>query len=223
MRVVRKGSAVLIHADCIGVLQKMPAASVDSVVTDPPYGMGYRSNWRTATAKFAPIENDLGLEWLSEFVNLSYRVLKEDTASHVFCSWHNVDQFKQAFEKRFTLKNILVWVKNNHGSGDLKGAYGPKHEFVMFLHKGRATLKSGRRPDVIEASKVPGGQMVHPTEKPVSLMEGLIADVTLPGGVVLDPFMGSGSTGVAASNLGRRFIGVEKDAGYFDIACGRIE
>lgn len=212
----------LMHGDCLEMMKEIPDGSVDMVLTDPPYGMDYQSNWRTATDKFSKIAKDDNLDWLDGFCAEMHRVMKINTAAYVFCSWHNVDVFKVALERHFKIKNLLVWVKNNHGSGDLKGAYAPKHEFVFFVHKGRCLLRDGRRPDILEYAKVSGGKMVHPTEKPIDMLERLVRDASDQGDTILDPFMGSGTTGVAAKNLNRSFIGIELDRDYFNIAEDRI-
>jgi site-specific DNA-methyltransferase (adenine-specific) len=146
--------------------------------------------------------------------------LKDNTAIYCFCSWHNVDVFKKAFERHFKLKNILVWVKNNHGSGDLKASYAPKHELVLYGNKGRRIFCGKRMEDVIFANKTKN--VNHPTEKPVDLLEQFINNSTEKNEVVFDGFMGSGSTGVACVNTGRHFIGIELDPGYFEIAQKRI-
>lgn len=206
--------------DCFDVMRGMPDASVDMMLTDPPYGMSYQSNRRAKG--FDRIVGDSSLDWIDDFVSESHRVMKSNTAAYIFCSWHNVDVFKASVERHFRLKNILVWVKNNHGSGDLKGAYAPKHEFILFAHKGRVLLRDGRRPDILEFPKVSGRVMRHPTQKPVQLLERLILDASDSGDVVFDPFMGSGSTGVAALGLGRRFRGIEMDGEYFYTADERL-
>jgi site-specific DNA-methyltransferase (adenine-specific) len=213
----------LMHGDCLELMKSIPDGSVDMVLADPPYGMDYQSNRRTATDKFAKIENDTGLAWLDSFVSECHRVMSDNSAAYVFCSWHKIDVFKQSFEQKFKLKNIIVWVKNNHGSGDLRGAYAPKHEFILYMHKGRSLFRDGRTPDVVMADKVSGSKMVHPTEKPIPLLEKFVANNSDEGDTILDPFMGSGTTGVAAKNLNRDFIGIELDPGYFAIAKDRIE
>lgn len=160
---------------------------------------------------------------IHDFLEESYRVLKDDTAIYMFCSWHHIDFFKQEFEQFFNLKNIIIWNKNNHGSGDLKGSYAPKYEMVLYGHKGRSLFRDKRIPDVIDCAKVSGSVSKHPTEKPVDLLEVFIKHNSDIGDVVLDPFMGSGSTGVAALSTNRNFIGIELDEGYFEIARNRIE
>jgi site-specific DNA-methyltransferase (adenine-specific) len=210
------------QGDCLELMKTIPDGSVDMVLTDPPYGMDYQSNRRTATDKFAKISNDTGLDWLEGFASECHRVMSDNSAAYVFCSWHKIDLFKCAFEAHFKLKNLIVWVKNNHGSGDLTGAYAPKHEFVLYMHKGRSVFRNGRSPDVVMADKVSGSKMVHPTEKPTPLLEKFIVNNSDAGNTILDPFMGSGTTGVAAKNLNRSFIGIELDETYFNIAKERI-
>ena len=92
----------LMQGDCLERMKEIPDGSVDMVLTDPPYGMNYQSNWRTATDKFEKIHNDEGLDWLDEFVDECWRVMADNTAAYVFCSWHKADIFKQAFERKFT-------------------------------------------------------------------------------------------------------------------------
>lgn len=207
------------NTDCLDFLRAQPANSVDLILTDPPYGMSYQSSHRKQ--KFAKIEGDDSCEVFLDALPLMVRALRPDRHAYFFCSWHNVDVFKQAVEQSgLTIKNILIWNKNNHGAGDLRGSYAPKYEMIIFAHKGRRLLRGKRIADVIECAKV--AAMVHPTEKPVALLERFIAASTDAGEIVLDPFAGSGTTGMAALALGREFIGTERDPTYFDIARGRL-
>ena len=150
-------------------------------------------------------------------------MLKDDTAIYMFCSWHHVDFFKQEIEKYFNLKNIIVWNKNNHGSGDLKGSYAPKHEFVLFAHKGRTIFQEKRVADVIDCSKVSSNKLLHPTEKPIDLLQIFILNSSRKGDVVLDGFIGAGSTALASITTGRNYIGFEIDEDYYNMAQKRIE
>ena len=209
----------LMQGDCLELMKNIPDGSVDLVLTDPPYGIDFQSHRRKEV--YAKIKNDTSLEWLDGYFAECSRILKDNTAIYCFCSWHNVDIFKKAFEKYFKLKNIIVWVKNNHGSGDLKASYAPKHEFILYGNKGRRTFYGKRMEDVIFANKTKNEN--HPTEKPIDLLEQFINNSTEKNAVVFDCFMGSGSTGVACINTNRNFIGIELDKGYFDIAKQRIE
>lgn len=207
------------HGDCLELMKNIPDGSVDLVLTDPPYGMSFRSNHRKE--KYNEIQNDKSLEWLERYISECYRVIKNNSAIYCFCSWHNVDVFKQAIEKKFKVKNILIWEKNNTSMGDLKGSYAPKYEMIIFAHKGRKLLNGFRYADIIKASRT--GNKKHPTEKPVDLLETFIKNSSDENTVVFDGFMGSGSTGVACVNTNRRFIGIELDGVYFNIAKERIE
>ena len=206
------------NGDCLELMKNIPDGSVDLVLTDPPYGMAFKSNHRKE--KYNEIQNDKSLEWLERYISECCRVLKNNSAIYCFCSWHNVDVFKQAIEKKFKIKNILIWEKNNTSMGDLKGSYAPKYEMIIFAHKGRKLLNGFRYADIIKASRT--GNKNHPTEKPVDLLETYIKNSSDENSVVFDGFMGSGSTGVACVNTNRRFIGIELDPGYFDIATKRI-
>lgn len=208
----------LLHGDCFDLLKDIPNESVDMILTDPPYGMSFQSGHRKI--KYEKIQGDSNLDWLDDFVDEIYRVSKPNTAHYVFCSFHHIDKFKQAIEKRFKIKNILTWVKNNTSMGDLKGDFATKTEFIIFFHKGRRLINGKRDPNVLEFKRT--GNKLHPTQKPVDMTEYLLTKFSGEGDVVLDPFMGSGTTGIACLNTNRRFIGMELDDDYFKIANDRI-
>lgn len=211
------------NMDVIEGMKDINDNSIDLVVTDPPYLMNYKSNRRTIKKKFDYIMNDVNSEFLiKEYIKECARIMKQDTAIYMFCSWHHIDFFKIEFEKYFKLKNVIVWNKNNHGSGDLKGSYAPKHEFILYGHKGRSLFRAKRMPDVIDCAKVNSSRLLHPTEKPVNLLEIFIKNSSDEGNVVFDGFMGSSSTAIACINTNRKYIGFELDAGYFNVAVNRI-
>ena len=208
----------LIQGDCLEVMKTLEAGSVDMILTDPPYGMSFRSNYRKK--KYRGIKSDTTLDWLDIFASECFRVAKNNTAHYVFCSFHNIDKFKRAFENQFKVKNILIWEKNNTSMGDLAGDFAPKYEMILFLHKGRRTINGKRDANILKFSKT--GNNYHPTQKPVDMCEYLLAKFSDVGNTVLDPFMGSGTVGVACKNLNRDFIGIELDKTYFEIAKKRI-
>ena len=209
----------LIHGDCFELNTGIPDESIDLIVTDPPYGMSFVSNIRKV--KYRPIENDNNLDWLPDWMESQYRILKDNSHAYVFCSWHHVDVFKQQCAKSgFRLKNILIWHKNNAGQGDLLGDYAPQYEFILFLTKGRRELNGKRVSNIIKCAKT--GNEHHPTEKPVNLMQFLIEKSSNRGDLVLDNFFGSGATAIACHNTGRRFLGHEIDKERFDSAQKRV-
>ena len=214
----------LFCGDCLDVMKNIEDECINLIVTDPPYLIDYKSNRRVKTDKFDKIKNDINShDLISSYFSECYRIMKNNTAIYCFCSWHNVDFFKQEFEKHFKLKNIIVWNKNNHGTGDLKGSYAPKYEFILFGHKGRTLLREKRIPDVIDCPKIPSKFLVHPTEKPIELLSIFIKQSSDENDIVFDGFMGCASTGIASLKNNRKFIGVELDDNYFEIANKRIE
>ena len=211
----------LYKGDCLEVMDKLikQNVKVDAIITDPPYGIDYRSNYRKE--KYEKISNDNDLSFLDDFFQKCDKLLKDDTHIYCFCSWHHIDKFKIAFEKYFTLKNVIVWEKNNTSMGDLKGSYAPKHEFILFGHKGRRLRNGKSLTDILQANRT--GNKLHPTQKPINLLQIFIEQSSNENEIILDPFMGSGSTGVAALNTNRKFIGIELDRKYFNIAKDRLE
>ena len=210
------------QGDCLEIVQQIESKSVDLIVTDPPYLIDFCSNYRNV--KYNKIKNDKmknNKDLISNYFKECNRILNDDTAIYCFCSWHNIDFFKQEFEKYFKLKNIIIWQKNNTSMGDLKGSYAPKYEMVLFGHKGRRLLNGFRYPDILEAKRT--GNKLHPTEKPVDLLEVFIKQSSNEGDIVFDGFMGSASTGVACLNTNRRFIGIELDEDYFNTSEERLK
>ena len=168
--------------------------------------MSFQSHRRKEV--YDKIKNDNNLDFLDDYFVECNRIMKQNAAIYCFCSWHNIDIFKQTFEKYFKLKNIIVWVKNNHGSGDLQAGYAPKYELILYGNKGRRKFENGNN--------------LHDTEKPIGLMKVLIENSSKEQDIVLDPFMGIGSTCLACKELNRRFIGCELDDKYFEVAKSRF-
>jgi site-specific DNA-methyltransferase (adenine-specific) len=213
------------NCDCLEGLKEVPEESVDLVVTDPPYLISYATNRRKdKTHDFcSAIANDNNPAVIRDTLRECYRVLKPDSAAYVFCSAKTLDTFKSfAVEAGFTVKNTIVWVKNNWTAGDLKAQYGQQYEPLLLLNKGRALIRGKRLTDVWEFDRVAGKSQVHQNQKPVELIVRCIEKHSDPGAIVLDPFMGSGTTAVACIRTGRNYIGYELDEKYHTIAMLRI-
>jgi site-specific DNA-methyltransferase (adenine-specific) len=208
----------IINDDCLNVLKQLPDKCIDLVLTDPPYGMSYQSGRREE--KYNKIDNDDTLDWLPCFLEELKRVSKDDAIWYIFCSWHKVDVFKRELEKVKNVKNILIWNKNNFGSGDLYCDYAPKYEMIMFCND-KKPLNGKRLPNVLNYAKTDNS--LHPTQKPIDLFACLIDKGSKENDVVFDPFSGSGTTAVACHNLKRKFICVEKDFDYWKASCKRLE
>ena len=131
-------------------------------------------------------------------------------SKYVFCRWDNIWSVPQP-------KSLVTWVKNNWSMGDLEHEHARQTELCLFYAGPKHFFPNGRPNDVINAPRT--GNDNHPTEKPVQLM---FAVVSWTAGTVVDPFMGSGTTGVAAVRQGRPFIGCEIDPSHFDTACKRL-
>lgn len=208
----------LTHGDCIDGMRQLAADSADAVVTDPPYGIDYQSK----TKRHRKIANDKRpfIWWLHE----AYRVLREGGALVCFCRWDVQDAFKQAIEwAGFDVRSQVVWDRGAHGMGDTQAQFAPRHDVMWFAVKGRGFRFPGSRPaSVLQAMRVPGAALVHPNQKPEELMAKLIRSVTPPGGLVVEPFAGSGSTMVAAVREGFRVVGFELDQEHFNTTVGRL-
>ena len=213
----------LMQGDCLELLKDIPNGSVDMVLTDPPYGIDYQSQWKKKKSEWTPkIKNDK--RPFIEFIPLIKQFLKPDGCVMVFTRWDVQQKFIDAMNSSsLKVKNVLIWDKEIHGMGDLKHSFASRYESIIFSSE-KEFLFNGKRPqDIIKVRRVLPNELKHPNEKPVELLEQLIEKCTKRNCVVLDPFMGSGTTGVACVNTGRKFIGMELDTGYFDIAQQRIE
>jgi site-specific DNA-methyltransferase (adenine-specific) len=211
--------------DALDVLAALPPGSIDLVVTDPPYGMGYRSNKRAQWARFDRIANDTDFdaEWTTAWLRHCHRVLRDDSHIYVFCSDHHLGAFRDGVAAAgFTVKRTLVWFKGGGGIGDLEGDYIHETEFIVFAHKGRRPLDGRRRGNVFQVPKIPPGALLHPTQKPAGVIRPLIQKSSRAGDVVLDPFAGSGTTGVVAVEEGRGYVMIEQDPQYIEVAQRRL-
>lgn len=193
----------LFNADCRELLPDMPKA--DLVITDPPYGINFKSGWRMVK-KHRRIANDDNLPL--DLIEMS--ISKAAAAAYVFCRWDNLVDMPKP-------KSVLAWVKNNWSMGDLKHEHGRQWEACCFFPKERHQFTK-RPSDVIFADLT--GNTLHPTQKPVGLISQLIAANV--GDTVMDPFAGSGTTLLAAKLSGRRAVGIEIDEQYCEIAAERL-
>ena len=196
------GDCTLYCGDSKDIVTKLE--NIDAVVTDPPYGMNFVSNYRKN--KYKKIANDDDCKLLKWSTSI-----KKNHSSYIFCRWDNLHKVKKP-------NSIITWVKNNWSMGDLQHEHARQTEICLF-YKGKNHYFPNKRPtDVIFCNRT--NNDFHPTEKPLQL---IIAIIQWTSGTVLDPFMGSGTTGVACIKRGRKFVGVELEQKYFDIACKRIE
>jgi site-specific DNA-methyltransferase (adenine-specific) len=200
-RVETIGRATLYLGDCRDIL---PTLAFDSSVSDPPYGMSFRSNYRID--KHASIANDQ-----DEALLLWACALRPRHSAYLFARWDNLQSVPKP-------KSLVTWVKDNHSMGDLEHEHGRQTEVALFYPGPDHDFPNGRPTDVIKAPRTNNDH--HPTEKPVQLMRAV---VEWTRGTVLDPFMGSGTTLIACNALGRPSIGIEIDQAHFETALRRVE
>lgn len=201
---------MIYNADCLEILNTISNNSIDCIITDPPYGIRYNSNHRINKKKSIENDNQFFLP-----INILWNKLKEDGLLLFFFSQKNwiVDS---------RIKDYIVWIKNNHTAGDLKQGLGNKYEMIAYCPKKEYKFPHKRPTNVIMNDKVIIGENQHPTEKPIELLEKMILLYTKEDDVILDPFMGTGSTIVASKNLKRKYIGIEIEENYFNIAKERL-
>jgi site-specific DNA-methyltransferase (adenine-specific) len=202
----------VLHGDCIEVLAELPPAMASLVLTDPPYLCNYRDRHGRTVA------NDNSPEWLAPAFAEIARAMKADAHCISFYGWQNVDQFMAAW-KAAGLKPVghLVFPK---AYASRLGCFAAQHEQAYVLAKGRARQVPCPAPDVLPWAYT--GNRLHPTQKPTEALTPIIAALTQPGELVLDPFAGSGSTLVAARALGRAYLGIELDAAHVATARERL-
>ena len=212
----------ILNGDCLDVMKGIGDGSIDCIVTDPPYGIDFQSAWRTDKTQWKPkIANDKQpyIWWLKE----AYRVLKDGGSMLCFTRFDTENDFRWAMKiAGFIPKAQVIWDKEIHGMGDLKGDFAPQHENIIFATKGRYLLPGKRPRSIFKVQRVNAERLVHPNEKPIALLEQLIESISKEGETVLDPFAGSGSSAVAAKNKNRNFIGIEVSEEYCNLARNRV-
>lgn len=211
--------------DSRDVLDRMPKESVDLVVTDPPYGIEWQSNQRTV--KFDQLIGDGAAEReaVREIIEHCVRLVGQNRHLYVF----GPDDILEG--QKVSEVVPLIWDKGTHGGGDITTSWAPAHEPISFCtskyrHGGQAG-KGGmatrlRRGSVLRYTRPTGRNVRHPSEKPVPLIRELIESSSRPGETVLDPYAGSGATGVAAILAGRKVVLVEKYPRWAELALERI-
>lgn len=214
----------LAQVDAVDWLRALPAESVDLVITDPPYESleKHRAVGTTTRLKQSKASSNA---WFKIFPNTRFpelfaevfRVLSWDRHFYLFCDAETMFVAKPIAERMgFKFWKPLVWDKRKIGMGY---HYRARYEFILFFEKGKRRLNDLSQADIIEVPRVWKG---YPTEKPAEVAKVLVDQSSQPGELVVDPFMGSGSTGVAALGAGRRFLGTDICLEAVDIARARL-
>ncbi len=242
----------IIQGDCIDVLRKFPDKSIDLIFADPPYNLQLQGElWRPNQTKVDAVNDDWDKfssfeeydkfcqEWLKE----CKRVLKEDGTIWVIGSYHNIFRIGKIMQDvGLWILNDILWIKTNPMPNFKGTRFNNAHETLIWASKNKDSkytfhyktmkafnddlqLRSDWHIPICngdERVKV-NGEKAHSTQKPEALLYRIIISTSNPGDIVLDPFMGSGTTGTVAKKLGRTYIGIEKEEFYINIANERIE
>ncbi len=212
---------------------KLSGIKVDHIITDPPYNISKNNNF--STMKNPRLGVDFG-EWDKDFdlynwIKLYEEILNKDGSIIIFCSYRYISYFVDELENNgFIAKDVIKWEKSNPMPRNIDRRYVQDTEFAIWAVKKKAKwifnrpVSSKYLRALYRTGTVSGKERTkHPTQKSLQLMSDIISVHTNPNQTILDMFMGSGTTGVAALQNNRKFIGVEIDENYFDIAKERIE
>ena len=221
----------LYNRDSLQFMKEIPANSVDAIITDPPYNISRDNNFTTmgrAGIDFGEWDKDFDL---TSWIKVAEPLLKKGGNIVIFNSWKNMTNITKSLEENgFEVKDLIRWKKTNAMPRNRDRRFITDYEVAVWAVKKGGNWTFNRLSDTYEIPEIVGGltpksekiEGGHPTQKPVYVMKWLIERLTNEGDVVLDPFMGSGTTGVACKNLNRKFIGVELDENYYNIAYNRI-
>lgn len=202
----------LILGDCLSALPKIADESVNLVLTDPPYLVNYQDRSGRSIA------NDKTGEWLQPTFAELHRVLRPDSFCVSFYGWTKIDHFFAAWKKAgFRVIGHIVF---NKGYASSSRFVRYQHESAFLLAKGNPALPENPIPDVLPWKY--SGNKFHPTQKPLDAMKTLVEAFSKPGDLVIDQFMGSGTTCLAAYQAGRNYLGIELDPNYYTIASQRL-
>ena len=224
----------VVNGDCLDYLGQIPDNSIDLILTDPPYNIAQYSTGNINLPGRSALNNDLA-EWdlipIDPFDLLPdfKRIIKPDGNIFVFTSYNLIGKWHEAFDSEFDTFQFFIWHKTNPAPKIFKNGFLNSCEMIACMwNKGHKWNFSDQRnmhnffespicmkPERLSAPK-------HPSQKPVRLLEHIVSIASNENDVVLDPFMGVGSTGVAALRNKRRFIGIEIEKSYFDAAEMRI-
>ncbi|WP_444901704.1 DNA-methyltransferase [Microbulbifer sp. SSSA007] len=232
------GNVTLFHGDSLEVLEKLKGNSIGAVITDPPYASSGASSLTKAQAPSQKYQGDTKRKhpeffgenrdqrsfgfWASLWVSQCYRIVKTGSPICVFTDWRQLPMTTDYVQAGgFSFNGIVPWDKTE-STRPARGKFRCQAEYVVWGFKGKCI--GDRNPVYLKGAlreRVNPKEKLHMTGKPVAVMDHLV-QVVPPGEIVIDPFMGSGSTGVAAINAGLPFIGIEASEEYFEVAKKRL-
>ena len=207
------------NEDCLEGMKRIPDNSVDLVVTDPPYCIGITSNGK----KGSWMDNNLIRPFFDSYFRDLKRVCKDKSELYINTDWRTYPFLYQIMQKYFNIKNLIVWDYEWIKAGS---HYRFSHEFIIYAIKGDVKRKfSASERDVwrIRPINYTSKEKLHNAQKPLELVNKMIINSSNESDVVLDTFMGSGTTAIACIENNRNYIGFEIDENYYQTALRRIE
>ena len=231
---IKTRNYTVVNGDCLDYLGQIPDNSIDLILTDPPYNIAQYSTGNINLPGRSALNNDLA-EWdlipIDPFDLLPdfKRIIKPDGNIFVFTSYNLIGKWHEAFDSEFDTFQFFIWHKTNPAPKIFKNGFLNSCEMIACMwNKGHKWYFRDQRnmnnffesPICMKPERL--SEPKHPSQKPVRLLEHIVSIASNENDVVLDPFMGVGSTGVAALRNKRRFIGIEIEKSYFDAAEMRI-
>ncbi len=223
-------NATLYHRDCLEVLPELEPNSVDAIITDPPYNISRPNNF-SSMKRYNSYEGIDFAEWDHGFDLVAWLVpaviaMRDPSSIVVWNSWQNLSTIAEYLEELgLSAKRVIVWRKTNPMPTNRDRMFTSSFEFAIWATKG-SKWTFNRRTDTYETGyfEYPNNNFPqHPTAKPVGLFKELVEILTNPGDIVLDPFIGSGTTGIACVQTNRAFVGIDIEEEYCKITEQRVQ
>ena len=228
------------NQDCLEYLKTLPDNCVDLVVTDPPYNVSQKNDIKYKGLNITKNFGDWDFNFNPEpFLAEIKRVLKPNGQIFVFCSTEQIPEYMAIFKKSWFFRNLIVWYKTNPAPRLSKTNFVFANEYIIYAindlstKPGQVTLNWQGQKEMHNTIITPALQgkerlrdenhkAIHPTQKPLFILKKLIEIASNPEEIVLDPFMGVGSTAVAAKETGRKYVGCEIDRKYYSLTKKRL-
>ncbi|KKN69301.1 hypothetical protein LCGC14_0442960 [marine sediment metagenome] len=219
------GRIILYNGDAAEIMSLLPDKDIKAIITDPPYGITWKSNWTQKHLQKEVLKGDKDLTWMGDFLVDCERLLQPEGSLYVMTRWDKIG-FLIGLVRNLTklnIRNCIVWDRIIHGLGDMK-SFAPVYDLILYVTEGKPRLLNDYRFTNLWSINRENDRIVkHPTSKPVAVFERMLVCSTQPGDLILDPFVGSGASLVAANKLNRHAIGIEIDEHFCSLATQRLQ